>query len=88
MALWFEQDSEPSVWHVVVGDAGLAQYQMACGWESDLELRDIRRLRPVRPGEPGPSLDERCVACTEAVRNGGQAELPNDGHLTSEGLTS
>lgn len=68
MALWFEQDSEPSIWHVVVGDVGPAMYQMACGWESDLELREIRRLWPVKPGEPGPPLGERCLGCAAAVR--------------------
>jgi hypothetical protein len=42
MALWFEQ-SEPPLWHVVVGDAGLARYQMACGWDSALQLTELWR---------------------------------------------
>ena len=63
-ALWFEERAETSVWHLAVGKAGTGRYRMACEWE--LELRDARRLWPVKPGESGPPHDERCHSCVEA----------------------
>ena len=63
-ALWFEERAETPVWHVAVGKTGKGRYRMACGWER--ELRDVRRLWPVKPGESSPPLDDRCHACIEA----------------------
>ena len=63
-ALWFEERAEESVWHLAVGKAGKGRYRMACAWE--LELREVRRLWPAKPGESGPLREDRCHSCVEA----------------------
>jgi hypothetical protein len=63
-ALWFEERAETAVWHLVSGKSGTGRYRMACAW--DLDLRDVRRVWPVKPGDDGPPIDERCHSCVDA----------------------
>lgn len=65
-ALWFEERTDPPVWHLAVARGDGARYRMACGWE--YRLASAGRLWPQKTDELGPRLEERCYTCTHVRR--------------------
>ena len=63
-ALWFDDGTDPPVWHVSVERLTQGWYRMAC--DVEIRIRDGRGMWPTKPRETGPPREKRCPVCAEA----------------------